>query len=198
MGNVEIIEQMLLKAFPNAAPGKIMEIGAGDGTFMLKLAQKLSARWSNVEVVLVDRLKIISPETVQKLKQLGWHAEIVSADIFEWLPECEPADCILANLFLHHFETEKLALLLRLVASKSNAFLACEPRRSALALAGSGLLGLIGCNDVTRHDAVVSVRAGFQAKEISELWPRTRGWAIDESGAGLFGHSFTARQFAPA
>ena len=197
MRNVEIVECLLRKTFPGQAPQKIVELGAGDGTFLLKLAQKLSPQWRNVEIVLVDRLKTVSAETVQEIHQLGWRTERVCADIFEWLPECEPADCIMANLFLHHFEAEKLALLLGLAASKSNAVLACEPRRSALALAGTGLLGLIGCNDVTRHDARVSVRAGFQAKEISELWPRTRGWDIDESGAGLFGHSFTARQFAP-
>ena len=196
MGNVEIIENMFLKAFPNAAPRKIMELGAGDGTFMLKLAQKLSPRWSNVEVVLVDRLKIISPETVQKLKQLGWRAEIVCADIFEWLSDCEPVDCVMANLFLHHFEAEKLALLLCQVSSKSRLFLACEPRRSALALAGARLLWLLGCNAVTRHDALVSVRAGFQGAEISELWPQEKVGEIEENDAGVFSHRFMAKRAA--
>ena len=54
---------------------------------------------------------------------------------------------LLANLFLHHFETPRLARLLALVARRTRAFVACEPRRSALALAGARALGVIGCND---------------------------------------------------
>jgi hypothetical protein len=33
------------------------------------------------------------------------------------------------------------------------------------------LLWLIGCNAVTRHDAAVSMRAGFIRQELSALWP---------------------------
>lgn len=194
MRNVEILERMLRKAFSDQSPRKLVELGAGDGTFLLNLARKLSPQWRNVEVVFVDRVKTVSAETLQELDQLGWRAEMVCADIFEWLPKCDPVDCMMANLFLHHFEAEKLALLLGLAASKSKMFFACEPRRSALALAGTGLLGLIGCNDVTRHDARVSVRAGFHGKEISERWPRTNGWDIQENRAGLFGHGFVAKQ----
>ena len=196
MRNVEIVERRLLKAFPDEPPRQIMELGAGDGTFMLQLARKLSRQWGNVEIVLVDRLKTISLETVRELNQLGWRVEVVCADIFEWLPKCERADCVMANLFLHHFEVDGLALLLRLAAAKSNVFLACEPRRSTLALAGARLLGLIGCNDVTRNDALVSVRAGFRGRELSELWPTANVRRLDETNAGLFGHGFTATSFA--
>jgi len=50
---------------------------------------------------------------------------------------------------------------------------------SKTALAASSLLGVIGCNDVTRHDAVVSVRAGLQqgtplSRITSRIW-RWRG-----------------------
>jgi hypothetical protein len=50
----------------------------------------------------------------------------------------------------------------------------------------------LGCNDVTRHDAVASVHAGFRDQEISEHWPRNPDWITDETTAGLFLHRFVA------
>jgi hypothetical protein len=63
-----------------------------------------------------------------------------------------------------------------------------------LALQASRLLGLIGCNEVTRHDAVVSVRAGFVDQELSALWPERTRWHLQEEAAGLFSHCFVAQQ----
>ena len=36
-------------------PRTIIEIGAGDGTFMLSVARRLASRWPDVEVTLLDR-----------------------------------------------------------------------------------------------------------------------------------------------
>ncbi len=175
MGNARIVAAELARA------GKlrsIAEIGAGDGSFMRKVLRSLGAR--DVEVHLVDR------------QPLG----TITADVFDWLsdPACPHVDVIVANLFLHHFEAPRLARLLELIAQRTRAFIACEPRRSALALGGARLLGLVGCNDVSRHDAVVSVRAGFSGGEISALWPRDRPWNLEERERGAFSHSFVARQ----
>ncbi|HMJ90456.1 MAG TPA: hypothetical protein VK530_11595, partial [Candidatus Acidoferrum sp.] len=81
-----------------------------------------------------------------------------------------------------------------LVAARTNLFVACEPRRSALALAASRSVALVGCGPVTRHDAVVSVRAGFRSSELSALWPETGTWRLIERRAGLFSHLFVARK----
>ena len=102
-------------------------------------------------------------------------------------------NAIIANLFLHHFEDDTLARLFALAASRTTLLVACEPRRARLPLAGSHLLGVIGCNDVTRHDAVLSVRSGFIARELSALWPLDRGWSLEERRAGPFSHLFVAR-----
>lgn len=99
---------------------------------------------------------------------------------------------MLANLFLHHFDSVRLARLLGRAAENAEAFVACEPRRSLFSLAASAGLGLVGCNAVTRHDAVVSVKAGFAGNELSALWKRGGGWVTKEWPAGLFSHCFTA------
>jgi len=58
----------------------------------------------------------------------------------------------------------------------------------------SRLLRLIGCNRVTRHDAPISVRAGFTGQELSQLWPAGQGWLLEERPAGWFSHLFIAQR----
>lgn len=173
----------------------IVEIGAGDGTFLLRFAKAIAAKSRPYKVTLVDRLNLADPETLAGFEKIGWQAEVVAADVFDWLKGAEVKEAaILCNLFLHHFSGEQLRQLLEGAAQHSNLFIALEPRRSLAALTCSKLLRAIGCNEVTRHDAVVSVRAGFRDKELTPLWPK-RGWYIQETEAGLFSHCFSAQRF---
>jgi hypothetical protein len=73
-------------------------------------------------------------------------------------------------------------------------FVAIEPRRAAWPLFCSRLLWAIGCGKVTRHDAVISVRAGFSGNELSDLWPDKNNWELTEQPAGAFSHLFIARK----
>jgi hypothetical protein len=185
MGNASIIARELRRLHIKS----IAEIGAGSGTLLLGCTKE-----DPVEATLVDRRSVVSRETLGQYQARGWSARAVEADVFDWLAEPREArfDAIVANLFLHHFEPGRLGLLLSLAARETRAFIACEPRRSAMALVGAHLLGAIGCNDVSRHDAVVSVRAGFSGRELSALWPE--GWKLEEGPRGLFSHVFVARR----
>jgi hypothetical protein len=169
---------------------RIAEIGAGDGGFLLRVARALGARAG--QAILVDRKSIVTVATHAAFAERGWGAKAVEADVFDWLRATPPVDAIVANLFLHHFEPRRLAEMLALAATRTRVFVACEPRRSAFALGGARLLGLVGCNDVSRHDAVVSVRAGFRDGEISAQWPGDGAWSLREGARGLFSHVFAA------
>jgi hypothetical protein len=160
------------------------------------VARRLSSGWQGTSAVLLDRLQIVSAETCQDFEALGWHAEVVQAEVLRWLdePAIPACDVMLANLFLHHFHEAQLAELLRGAARQARVFIAAEPRRSPHSLFFSRLLGLIGCNCVTRHDAPVSIRAGFTDSELSRLWPAGKGWTLQERPAGWFGHLFIARR----
>lgn len=194
MGNAGILQRSLDKYWSNGQPRVIAELGAGDGTFMLALARRLSPHWTSVKVFLIDRQPNITGQTRIALQELGWMVECVTADVFDWMYGTDAVDIIICNLFLHHFHPQPLAALLTLCAQKTTLFLACEPARSRLPLYTSRLLGLIGCNDVTRHDAVVSVRAGFRCNELSSIWPHKHQWLLEERSAGLFSHVFVARR----
>ena len=196
MQQVGIMQRALTEGRGQLAPRALLELGAGDGTFMLRLARRFALHWKNVKVVLLDRQNIVSSETREGFKALGWEVETITADVFDFLEQAkhQPVDIITANLFLHHFQHEKLTQLLLQTARIADLFVACEPRRAALALTGSRLLWAIGCNAVSRHDAVVSVRAGFTGQELSMLWPKQANWWLREQAAGLFTHCFVAQR----
>ena len=166
---------------------------------MLALARDWPKHSPPPQLVLLDRLDSVDPAVSAGLAALGWEAKVVTADVFDWLAERQPSatDWVLANLFLHHFSHQQLTGLLQLLATRTTLFLATEPRRSGFALAASHLLGLVGCNAVTRHDAVVSVRAGFRDTELSALWPRQDDWCLSEGDTGLFTHYLLARRHQP-
>ena len=193
MGNAAILSRVIRTS--NIPVRRIVEIGAGDGTLLLRIAQKLSRSLKDVEVVLVDRQALATPETLDKFQRLNWHASVVEADVFEWLKAgaLRDGDAVVANLFLHHFEEDRLREMFHLLAKKVGLFVACEPRRAILGLASARLLlGLIGCNRVTRHDAVVSVVAGFRDQELSRDWPKDGAWSLREERAGWVSHLFSA------
>lgn len=200
MGHAGILSRafrhQLAETALRSRPLRLVELGAGDGTLLLRLARRWSARGVTAEVALIDRQNLVSATTRRAFAALHWSVECVAADVFSWLEQRSPAvDVMLANLFLHHFPENDLAALLGLAAARTNLFLACEPRRSPLALMAARSLFLMGCNGITRHDAVVSVRAGFAGSEISTLWPAA-GWELMEKPAGLFSHCFSAQRHA--
>lgn len=189
-----IMADVLQSALNRRAPGQITELGAGDGNFLFRVAQKLSPVWPNVAVRLIDWQPNVSRETLAAFTALGWRAEAVVADVFRWPPTTGANEVVIANLFLHHFEPGPLAELLRLISRRATLFIAIEPRRSCGPAFCSRLLWVIGCNDVTRHDAAVSVRAGFSGRELSLLWPEKPTWRLTEQRAGPFSHLFIARK----
>lgn len=176
-------------------PRRILELGAGDGTLMLALAQSLAPKWPKVRLGLLDRQHLVTPQTLHAIQKLGWQPEIMQQDVLDWSmqPYDEGWDLILANLFIHHFEGDALQQLLGAISTRSQAFIACEPRRSKFALSSSRMVGLLGANDVTQEDAVLSVQAGFCKRELSSMWPhKYRSWNLREYEAGLFSHCFVA------
>jgi Methyltransferase domain len=193
MGNLPILETLLSESLLQA-PSNIAELGAGDGSLLLRLARRRGRKWAGVTLTLVDRQDLVSAQTRAAFAEAGWTACAATMDVFAWLErEDHPRyDAVVANLFVHHFENEALSRLFRGIARITDCFIACEPRRARVALLGSHLVGAIGANGVTRRDAVLSVRAGFRDRELSAYWPDDDGWELNETDARLFSHTFSA------
>ena len=171
---------------------QIVDLGAGDGHFLARVAKDISSRWPGVNAILLDNQKIVNAHILLSFASFGWQAEAVTANVSDWLPATAGLDVAIANLFLHHFDDGRLAGLFRAIAGRARLFVALEPRRAPWPLFCSRWLWAIGCNSVTRHDAVASVRAGFSGAELTALWPDKKNWHLIERRAGPFSHLFVA------
>jgi hypothetical protein len=197
MGNARRLAQVLRTVRAGAHPVHLVEVGAGDGDLLLNVARRMGDGWKGTEVTLVDLQNLLSTETSDGFHRAGWKVSVIKSDVFDWClnASIRSSAVVVANLFLHHFHPRELEQLLHGIKQRSVLFAAMEPRRSRLSLLSSRMVGLIGCNAVTRHDAPASVRAGFAGTELSMNWGINDGvWELNEGSAGLFGHMFVARK----
>lgn len=195
MRSVTILRRLVAQLQLATVPRRIIELGAGDGTLLLRFARAQQPRWRDLELTLLDRVDLVSKSTRSGYEELGWRVTVERTDALAWAaaPRSFKFDLCVANLFLHHFDGPALTGLLAGVAASSQAFVACEPRRSAVAALGSRLMVLLGANDVTRQDAVTSVAAGFTGSEVSAAWPvSSSDWRLSEYAAPPFTHCFGA------
>ena len=115
-----------------AVSPRIVELGAGDGHFLLSVARRMQGRWASADATLVDQLDVFDPQFLTRFRALGWSVCPEIAGACEWLRQLprETADALVCNLFLHQFQAEALGELLRLAAPACRLFIALEPRRS--------------------------------------------------------------------
>jgi hypothetical protein len=200
MGNVRHVAPWLDAAASRSRPRRIIDLGAGDGAFLSGCLRHATRIPKGTELVLIDRRNSVHPGILSRLHARGFHPRVEQVEALEWFQTAspQPDTWILASLFLHHFETPSLQTLLAHVAQHASLFSACEPRRASLPLAACRLLPFIGANAVTRHDAAISVRAGFRGTELSNLWPVRNGWRLSDRTAGFFSQILFAERNAPA
>ncbi|HVC00709.1 MAG TPA: class I SAM-dependent methyltransferase [Steroidobacteraceae bacterium] len=195
MNSVSILRRAVTGLRLAVPPRRILELGAGEGICLLRLARVLNPRWTGVEVTLLDRHDLVTEATRRAYRELGWIVTMICADALAWAqePVAERYDLCIATLFLHHFDTARLSILLSAAAARTDAFVCGEPRRDFLGRVASASIGVIGANRITREDAVTSVAAGFRGRELSTLWARAAGdWNVAEFRALPFMHCFTA------
>src|SRR6202047_2791981 len=76
-----IMAPILAAQWAHDPPRTILDLGAGDGTFMLSVARRLAARWPSVIVTLLDRQSIVSQETRDAFVASSWKVETIAADV---------------------------------------------------------------------------------------------------------------------
>src|SRR5688572_12555066 len=109
--------RLLSRAVPPLATC-LVDLGAGDGTLLLEVVRGRSA---NIErVVLVDQKRVVDETTLVQFRREGIEAEVVVANAFEWLDQFrrQQPTAVIANLFLHHFQTTELKALFDLALQR--------------------------------------------------------------------------------
>ena len=132
----------------------MLEIGAGEGT----LLERLAKAHPGIPLKACD----LAPRPPWLEEPIVWDQR----DVFECLAE-ESGGILAANLFLHHFEEPELR---RFAPLMRNFEVICinEPFRTAQTIMDARfMLPFVG--RATKHDMVVSIRAGFVPGELPEL-----------------------------
>jgi hypothetical protein len=171
MGN----ERWVLRALhghPRSIARGLTELGAGDGS----LAVRIARRFPRCQVRVHD---LAPPPALPRdvAGRIDWSC----GDVFENPPAA--GGVLVANLFLHHFQGEALQQLGE-ICRKFDVLVINEPDRSRLAATlGRALWPVV--NHVTRHDMIVSIRAGFHHGELPAMlgldpagwqWHETSTW----------------------
>lgn len=156
MGNERWIGRELAKLGEN---GVVAELGAGRGELLRSLAGE---GWS-------CRGFDLQPEPEDLSERAGWS----QGDLFETLKE-DLSPIVVGSLILHHFEDGELLRLGKLLGNRCTLIFA-EPLRAKMALLeGAALFPVV--NEVTRHDMMVSIRAGFRKGELAKKLGLEEGW----------------------
>jgi 2-polyprenyl-3-methyl-5-hydroxy-6-metoxy-1,4-benzoquinol methylase len=158
----------------------VIEVGAGDGG----LARELAG--AGVKVTALD----FAPAPWVLPPGVTWR----QGDLFETFSSAS-GDTLVACLILHHFEGEALDRLGELIRESGiRRVLAVEPHRSRLA-AAQGRVLFPFVNRVTRHDMIVSIRAGFRCGELGEALGLERDrWEVEESITLMGAYRFRAER----
>lgn len=165
MGNERWIARQV-RGFPEARAKGVLEIGAGEGT----LLERLDKAHPGIPLRACD----LAPRPAWLEERIKWDQR----DVFECLAE-ESAGILAANLFLHHFEEPELR---RFAPLMGNFEVICinEPFRTAQTIMDARIM-LPFVGRATKHDMVVSIKAGFVPGELPELLGLTGpDWRVRE------------------
>jgi len=195
MGHAGLLRNALSEVMTKHDPIHIAEMGAGDGSLARIIFKSFGRVRAGSVLHFIDQAETLGNEARESLERQGWHVVEHVQDVRDWLYESsEKFDACYANLFLHHFDDASLKDWVKPLTRRTRQFVCCEPRRHRMGLLGAAGLRLLGCHDVTLHDACISVKAGFRANELSNIWKSEaeETWKLAEHSSGCFSHFFKA------
>src|SRR5690606_29487214 len=135
---------------------RILEIGAGGGELWRAFDEGIGRRCE----IQYDAIDLCPPPPDWPSRSVWWQQDLLCFDRYGQY------DLVVCNLILHHFQDSQLAELGQRLADGPRLLLACEPARRSFHQLQIALLGLCGLGYVTRHDAKVSIAAGFLGQEL--------------------------------
>ncbi|WP_009960743.1 class I SAM-dependent methyltransferase [Verrucomicrobium spinosum] len=178
----------------NARAGeKAVELGAGDGALVRYLAPAhpdLASRWTGLD---------LAPPPLHSLPSgTGW----LQGDFLAEGPAANAlreADIVVANLILHHFQDDQLAILGRRL-HRARLLIVSEPARHSIHLWKGRLLNaVLGFNHVTMFDMARSIQAGFRVGELPKLLHLDQTiWTVRESTSQLGAYRLVAERVLSA
>ncbi len=85
MGHPRIMAEALDAVFTRGRNHRLVELGAGDGHFLLTVAHRIRRSKKSVEATLVDRLPAQDASLSKRFGRLGWRITNRTENAQEWL-----------------------------------------------------------------------------------------------------------------
>lgn len=154
----------------------VLDVGCGSGDIALALVEHAGGQCRELSVTCLD----VSPQMLEIARtRTANHPSLrfVCGDGTS-LPYDDGAfDVVMCNLALHHFDPRSaVALLAEMRRVARVTPIVCDLRRAAAGVAGAWLFSrLTTANRLTRHDAPLSARRAYTAREALGL-ARSAGW----------------------
>ncbi|MBW2603457.1 MAG: methyltransferase domain-containing protein [Deltaproteobacteria bacterium] len=167
-------------------PLRVLDIGSGSCDIPLAVSRWAQAKDIPLHVTCLEMAGHTVDIAREQLARAGNPAvKLLQEDAFTHQP-AEPYDCAVASMCFHHFSDARiLALLERLRHFVLNSLLINDLRRSRPAYLAARLL-LAGRPAGVRHDALLSIRRGFQISELSALLGQLGNVTISVKSARWF------------
>lgn len=160
------------------------ELGAGDGELGAAIARRFGSE--GFQLNALD----LAPRSSRWPSAWDWQQH----DLLATARTSPPADFVVANLLLHHFEDDELAQIGRWI-SKASTIIAVEPLRAGFPHLLAYAMRLLGINYVTREDIHTSIHAGFEGDELPKGLGLDRSdWEISISATPLGAYRMLARR----
>jgi len=154
MGNERWIARKI-HLHPEARSRGVLEIGAGEGTLLKRLARK----YPGTPLCGCD----LAPRPAGLPEAIAWGQR----DVLDVLAGATEGGILAANLFLHHFEDEELPRFAPLL-EKFEVIAVNEPFRTQQTITDARIM-LPFVGRATKHDMLVSIRGGFTHGELPRL-----------------------------
>ncbi len=155
------------RQWPRSRPVTMLDIGTGSGDIPLAARRWAKGAGYDLRVTGVDlhaTTLALAREHVAGREGI----ELVEADARRLMELYGPGsfDYVHAGLFLHHLSGEDVVTVLRIMERLARAGTVWNDLvRSRLSGAGLRVM-MVGQPEMARHDAIVSVRAGFTRREV--------------------------------
>lgn len=190
-GGIQAVQRFLaaeIPKHPTGSPLRILDIGSGSCDIPLAMS-----RWARTQGIPLHFTCLeLSPHAFEiARKRLERAADpavhLLQQDIFTHQP-VEPYDCALASMCFHHFSNEQiLAVVQRVSGFVRSSLLINDLRRSFLASLAAGLLLTVtGTPSGVRHDALLSIRRGFNVNELDMLLRQLSGVTVSVESVRWF------------
>ena len=171
-GGIRVVRRFLAAETagrPGQTPLCVLDIGSGSGDIPLAISRWARGRGIPLHITCLETAPSAVDIARGRLARAGDPAvQLLQEDVFTHQPS-EPYDFAVASMCFHHFsDAQILALLRRLRGFVRRGVLINDLRRSRLASLAARL-PLIGAPAGVRHDALLSIRRGFNPRELETL-----------------------------